>query len=467
MRVALPALGAIGLLLGGCSGVDHDAAFSGVRTIASERLGVQDLRWDHGTPADTATRDAVARLLESPLTADSTVQIALLNNRHLQASYEELGIAQADLVQAGLLENPSFSSDILIGNDAVSPSFRVVQNIISIVTRSSRRTVASSAFEQTKLETSQKVLDLAAEVRSAYYTVVADGQAIDLFRQVVSGSEAAAELSERQARAGNINRRDRSLQQAQYAQAVLELARVEAQAAGDREALTRLLGLSGDQVGWNIPGKLPDIPAEKPSFEELEKLAIERRLDLAGARQGFQAATYALELGRQLRFLSALGLGVSVVRDPDSGHWLKGPSIELTLPIFDQGQAKIASLESQRRREENIFVALAVDARSEVREAWMRLIAAQEAAMFYQTRMLPLQQQIVEETNRLYNGNLIGIYDLLKSRQDQIAGARDYIGAVKDYWLARSDLEKAIAGPLPGASTAAVPAHPHTFARGS
>ncbi len=247
---------------------------------------------------------------------------------------------------------------------------------------------------------------------------------------------------------------------AQYGQAVLELARVEAQMASDREPLNRLLGLSGDQVGWNVPGRLPDIPVQKLSFEGLEKLAIERRLDLDGARKGVESATYALELGQQLRFLSVLGLGVTLERDPDSGHWLKGPTIELSLPIFDQGQARIASLEAQRRREEKAFVALAVDARSEVREAWTRLSAAQEAATFYQNRMIPLQQQIVEETSRLYNGNLIGVYDLLKSRQDQIAIARDYIGVVRDYWLAHADLEKSVAGPLPGAPGAGVPAHP-------
>ncbi len=157
MRRGLLSLAVVGLLLGGCASPDPEAAFSGVRQTASERLGTQDIRWDRAALADTAVSDAVARLLENPLTAESAVQIALLNNRRLQASYEELGIADADLAQAGLVENPSFSSDILIGNDAVSPSFRVVQNVISLATRSARRTVASSAFERVKFETSQKV----------------------------------------------------------------------------------------------------------------------------------------------------------------------------------------------------------------------------------------------------------------------------------------------------------------------
>src|SRR5207302_311906 len=95
-------------------------------------------------------------------------------------------------------------------------------------------------------------------------------------------------------------------------------------------------------------------------------------------------------------------------------------------------------------------VALAVDVRSQVRDAWARLAAAQEAASFYQKTVLPLNRQILDENTRLSSGMLVGVYDLLRSRQDLINAERDYVGAVRDYWIARSDLEKALAGPLPG-----------------
>jgi cobalt-zinc-cadmium efflux system outer membrane protein len=430
--------------------VPPDAGFPDVQRIAAERLGQEHVRWDRGTPEDKAAREAVGRLLENPLTIGTAVQIALLNNRRLQADYESLGISQAELVHAGLLENPVLSTEILIGNGAVNPAFSVVQNVFGLVTRSARRMMSSSAFERTKYEVGNKLLDLAAEVRAAYYRLVADEQAVALFRQVVDASETAAELSQRQVQAGNATPRDQAMQQAQYAQSVLELSRTDAQIAGDRETLNRLLGLWGDQIAWNLPGKLPEIPPEQPAIDGLETLAIQRRLDLAGARQDLQTATYALDLGRQLGWLSVLGLGVKLERDPDSGKWLKGPVVEVTLPIFDQGQARMASLEAQQRRSEKAVVALAVDVRSQVREAWARLAAAQEAASFYQKTILPLNRQILAENIRLSSGMLIGVYDLLRSRQDLINAERDYVGAVRDYWIARSDLEKALAGPLPG-----------------
>lgn len=457
MTTKLATGAAVLLLLGGCANVDPDAAFSNVRQLASDRLGGREVPWNRGTAEDEAAQEAVARLLEKPLTVESAVQIALINNKRLQAEYEELGVAQADLVQAGLLENPSFSTEILVGNGAVNPSFSVVQDFVRIFTLSAQRAAASGALHGTQYRVANRILDVAAEVRPAYYKLVADQQAAELFRKVVAANEAAAELSQRQLQAGNVSRRDQALQQAQYARAALDLARTEAQIASDREALNRLLGLFGDQVTWNLPERLPAVPTTKPSLEGLETVAIERRLDLAGARQDLQTASYAVDLGRQLRWLSVLGLGVRLERDPDSGAWLKGPTVEFTVPLFDQGQARVASLEAQRRRSAKVVAALAVDARSEVRDAYARMAAAQDAANFFQTSILPLQQQVVDETTRLSNSMLISVYELLRARQDQVNAARDYIGALKDYWVARSDLEKALAGPLPGAADAEVP----------
>jgi cobalt-zinc-cadmium efflux system outer membrane protein len=357
------AIAAIMLALGGCASVDPAPAISEVQATVGQRLGTP-VQWDRGTSEDTAVREAVGKLLERPLTVDSAVQIALLNNRRLQADYEELGIAQADLVQSGLLTNPSFSAEILIGNNAVSPTFSVVQDFVSILTLTARRTGASSVFARAKYDLGNKILEIAASTRRAYYTVLADQQAVELLRQVMMATEAAAELSERQARAGNASRREQSLQQAQYAQAALQLSRAEAQVSGDREALNRLLGLFGDQVAWNLPDRLPDVPVGKPELAGLESAAIENRLDLAGAREDLQTATLAADLGRQLRFLSVLGLGVTIERLPENGKWLKGPRVELALPIFDQGQARIGALDAQRRRTERAYAALAVDRRS-------------------------------------------------------------------------------------------------------
>lgn len=445
LRLVMPAAA---LLFAGCASVDPTPAFESMQAEVAPRLGNPALRWDRGGPEDDAARAAVARLLERPLTADAAVQIALLNDRALQARYEALGLSQAALVQAGLLDNPSFGGELLTGAGGLKASVSVIQDFLGVVTLAARRTIAESELERAKAELGAHILDTAAAVRRTYYTVLGRQQTAGLLRQVVGATEAAAELAQRQALAGNASARDQALQQAHYAQATLELARLEAQIAGERERLNRALGLFGDQVTWNLPDRLPELPAGKPVLDGLESAAITHRLDLAGARRDVETARYTLELGRQLRWLSVLGLGVGAEREPDR-KWLVGPTVSLSVPVFDQGQGRVAALEAQRRRSEHLLAALAVEVRAELREAYVHLVAAHDTTAFYRAQVLPLHQRIVADSQRLYNGMLIGVYELLRSRQEQITAARDYVGALTEYWLAHAVLEKALAGPLP------------------
>jgi len=322
-----------------------------------------------------------------------------------------------------------------------------------VLTLPARRGIGARSFERAQLELAGKVLDVAGSVRTTYYRLVADAQAIELLRQVVEATEAAAELAERQVRAGTLPRREQALHQALYARAVLDLADAETQLGVDREGLNRLLGLWGPQTAWQLPDRLPEVPAAAPPLDGLEALAVTQRLDLAAARKHVEAATGSLELGRSTRFLSILGLGIVAERDGE-GTWRKGPKLELGVPLFDAGQARVAGLEAELRRRAEALAGLAIAIRSQVREASQQLAAAQAAVAHYRSVLLPLTQQILEETQRLYNGMLIGVYDLLRAKQEQITTARDYIGALRRYWVARAELERALGGPVPGRSGA-------------
>ena len=203
---------------------------------------------------------AIRRLLQQELSAETAVQIALLNNRRLQANYESLGIAQADLVEAGLLENPVFSIAVYSGHAGTITEASVVQDFVGVVSLSARKKVGQAAAERTALEVANNAIDLARQVQAQYFTVVGDAQALELTRQVVDATEAAAELAQRQRSAGNLSRRDQSLQQAFYAQMLLESAQAETQLVSDRERLNRLMGVWGRDTGWKTPTRLPSVP---------------------------------------------------------------------------------------------------------------------------------------------------------------------------------------------------------------
>jgi cobalt-zinc-cadmium efflux system outer membrane protein len=205
------------------------------------------------------------------------------------------------------------------------------------------------------------------------------------------------------------------------------------------------MGVWGADTNWTIPGRLPTIPENLPTMEALEKTAVSQRLDLAAARKNAEGLAQAAHLARQFRWLSPLGIGVKFKRDAD-GEKSYGPSIEFGLPIFSQGQSQIARLESERSRAEDLVTALAVEIRSEARESRTRLDALHRSVRHYEQALLPLQQTIVEETLKFYNGMLLGVYDLLLASQSQVQTGRQYIATSRDFWLAWTELERAVGG---------------------
>lgn len=446
----------LGLLaLGGCASVQPDARLPEVQGKVAERLG-QRVDWNRDQEQDRRARDATRDLLGRELSAEAAVQIALLNNRRLQARFADLGVAQADLVEAGLLDNPVFGAGALFQDAGTELELDVVQNFLSVFTLSARNKIGQAAAERAALEVSNEVLDLAARVQSQYFQVVGDAEALALARQVVTATGAAAEIAQRQYAAGNLSRREQSLQQAFYAQTLLEVAQAQAQLEVDREKLNRLMGVWGADTNWTIPGRLPPVPETLPALEALEKTAISRRLDLAAAKKDVEGLTHAVNLARQFRWLSPLGIGVKFKRDTD-GEQSYGPSIEFGLPLFNQGQTGIARLDSERRRAEDLVSALAVEIRSEARENRARLETLHRSVRHYQQALLPLQQTIVEETLKFYNGMLLGVYDLLLASQSQVQTGRQYIAASRDFWLAWTELERAVGGRIAIPSAAPPP----------
>ena len=453
LRAALVALLPV---LGACATVSAERVQSDLSQVVSQRAA-QPVDWNAGSPEDKKVRDAVQAMLADELTLDEAVAIALMNNRELQAALARAKIARADLVQAGLLENPTFGFSMLDGDVGVEREFTVFQDFLGVFTLAARKKLAAQELERTRLEVAQQALDLLSEVKHAYYGLVADKQAIELFEQVIDSTEAAAELAGRQHQAGNLSLREQALQQSFHAQSTLDGARAEARFGVDRERLNRLLGLWGANTGWQLPARLPEIPAALPPTATLESKSVSERLDLAGDRAAVEAVHMALGYTRQTRWLAALGIGFTVKRDAD-GSYARGPEIELGLPLFDRGQGRIARLEAELQDVEARYAQHAIAVRSEVRESALRAAAAHGAVMHYRNAVLPLAERAVDETLKFYNGMLVGVYELLSAQQSQVNAAREYIDAWRDFWIAWTDLEHAVGGSLPLSATSAAPA---------
>ncbi len=432
--------------LGGCATFSEDGGFGTVERTAKERIG-KSVKWARTDADRDAIDQRVAQLLGQALSVDDAVQVALLNNKGLQADFYDLGISEADLVQAGRLRNPHFSMLRARRGDDYKIEQALTFNIFSLVTMPLAREMEQRRFAQMQRQVAMDVLRLAAETRKAYFTAVAAGETARYMRQVRAAADAGAELARRMAQAGNWNRLDQAREQGFYADAALNVARAEQAQTVAREQFTRLLGLWGAQTRFKLPERLPDLPKTADDLPDVEQLAMEQRLDLQAVRLETEALAKHLGLTKTTRFVNALEFGPArVLEGQRSDPFKNGYELSFELPLFDWGGAKVAKAEAIYMQAVDRAAAAAINARSEVRETYQGYRTSYDIARHYRDEIVPIRKRIAEENQLRYNGMLIGVFDLLADTRAQIASVNAYIEALRDFWLAQSDLQMALIG---------------------
>ena len=465
LRVAALIAGAA--LLGGCASLSSslssslsprlspDGGFGDVEQTTKERIGKDLLRARGDADLDTIAR-RVIELTAKPLTVDDAVQVALLNNRGLQADFQELGITEAEVVQAGRLPNPGFSFGRTRQGDEREIERGLHFNLARLVAMPLIARLEARRFQQVKGRVAMGVLSLAADTRKAYFTALAAEETVRYMRQVKQAADASAELARRMEQVGNFNKLQRAREQAFYANAVLQLARVEQAQRSSRERLVRLLGVWGPQTQFTLPERLPDLPAAPLELPDVEQIAMAQRLDVQGAKLAAEQTASNLGLTRTTRFVNVLELGV-MRNSSNEAPTQRGWEIGFELPLFDWGGARVARAEAIYMQTLHRAAETAINARSEVREAYTGYRSAYDIARHHRDEIVPLNQRIAEENMLRYNGMLIGVFDLLADARTQIASVNAAIEALRDFWIAQADLDMALIG-KPTLAAAAGPA---------
>jgi cobalt-zinc-cadmium efflux system outer membrane protein len=194
-----------------------------------------------------------------------------------------------------------------------------------------------------------------------------------------------------------------------------------------------------------MSARLPDPPADEIAPTGLERRAIAQSLDLKLARDGMELAAKRLGITKPLGLLSEVELGAAAEQETD-GSWGVGPAFTLPIPIFSQGQPAVVAASAKLRQASQHYYALAVELRSGVRAAYQHMLAARQRSQYYRQVVMPLRQTIVQESQKQYNAMQISGFQLLQTRRNEIETAKDYLEAVRDYWLARAELEQILAG---------------------
>jgi len=444
---------AASLLAAGCAMVDPGAGVARVDATVRQHAG-SGVSWARDEQAAQHIDEQVAALLARPLAADDAVRLALLNHRGLQARLADLGIGEADLVQAGRLPNPGFGFARSSAGGEVEIERSLHFNLARLLLLPMAVRLEQRRLAQTEREVAADLLAHAAETRRAWVRAVSAAESVRYMRQVMEAAEASAELARRMEQVGNFNKLMRAREQGFYAEAALGLARAELAERSAREKLTRLLGLWGERTRFRLPDRLPDLPAEPADEPDIERRAIAQRLDVAAARLAVQASAENLGLTQATRWVDVFEFGLT----RESAHGeprRRGWEIGFQLPIFDSGDARAARAEAMHLQAVQRAAMTAVDARSQVREAYALMRGAYEIARHHRDEIVPLRKRIADEQLLRYNGMLIGVFELLADARAQVAAVAGAIDALRDFWLARADLDAALIGPVSPAPPAA------------
>lgn len=442
--------------LTGCATLSPQAGDEDINALLAERQSAT-VAWSKLGEPD-AEREALSQWLQQPMSADTAVRVAILRSPQLQREYARLGMARAEVLEAVQIRNPtlSLSREYPDPGSGYSRIAGLGMPLADLLMLPLRARLARLEFERAKLEIAAAVSNVARDVEQHWYRYVGAQQVADLRTAVAEGSVATAELAQRFFDAGNISRLQLAQEQAAASEARIEAAQARAEAARARLALNTVLGLSGDDAGWKTVDRLPMPVAEEDDPGQLAELARGSNLELLAARQQAEVLADALGITRRLRWLGGSEIGYEQEKEADGGR-LRGPTLSLELPVFNQGQARLARAEALLAGSLARVAQAELSTDNAVRLGAQAVRELRDVVAIHRDALVPQRERIVADSQREQNYMLIGVFELVQAKVREYDAYQGYLEAVRDYWLARVDLSRAVGQRLPSSSRAGEP----------
>lgn len=435
------------LTLAACANFSPDAGMAAVSERVAAGIGVEARKLT-GEEDFAAVRDRLAGYLSRPLTADVAVQVAVLNNRGLQAQYNTLGLSEAQYIAASLPANPTLGFLRMSGDGIVATEMHLSAELVSLLTVPIRRQLGEQQFEAAKFRAVDATFRLAADARRAFYRASAAQHVAVYLEHALETAATAAELTRRLAETGAATRLDQARAAALHLEVANQLRRARLDAQLSRETLSRLLGVWGPDIQYTLPAVLPALPRELQVVEDLEAEAVRRRVDLIAARHDLNATAQALGLTEATRFVSIVELsGIrGTDRGPDGATRTGGFEIAVQIPIFDLGEVRTRRAREMYMEAVNRLAERAINVRSEARAAFQAYHVTYDIARGYRDEIIPLRRIIDEEVLYRYNGMLIDVFQVLTTARESVASNIATIQAIRDFYIAETDFRAALLG---------------------
>ncbi|MCA2407960.1 TolC family protein [Rhizobium leguminosarum bv. viciae 248] len=450
------------LALSGCvTGTEYSRKEAGFTSVANKTATVtaKETVWIQNQNQARSAAAQVKSLLPrtKPLDVETAVQIALLNNKGLQAAYADLGDSAADAWQTTMFLNPTVAVGLTgIGTPGLE-AFKtvegaVVTNILALATKKRDIEIADTRFRQAQLNAAVRTLQLAADTRRAWINAVAAWENVGQLQRAQATADAASELAQKLGETGAMAKGAQAREHVFVAELAGETAKARLAARLTKEELTRLLGLWGSDLDYQVPNSLPSLPKVVVKRDTIEAEALRNRIDLQVAKLGLEATARSYGLTEATRYVTDLEIltGLETEREIEDGDKKVDTTgfaeLEFAIPIFDTGKARMRKAELAYMRAANQLAEKAVNVRSESRSAYQAYRSNYDIARHYRNSVVPLRTKVEEESLLTYNGMITNTFELLTDTRDKINSILLSVNAKRDFWLAEANLAPAIYG---------------------
>jgi cobalt-zinc-cadmium efflux system outer membrane protein len=375
------------------------------------------------------------------ISADEAVAIALWNNPLFQENLSKLGLARADLAQAGMLSNPTFSILFPLGPKQLE--FAATFPLEALWLRPRRVVVARFDAGRVADGLVQNGLDLVRDVHAGLSDLELARDRMSLGCEAVVLRERIGEITGGRQRAGEGSELEMLAARAEVARARDDVHRAEQDLAMLEERLLHLLGLMST-VSNGVFNPVAPVPAPVPapvSLADLERRALAARPDLRASELAVEAAGRRAGLARAEIF--ALSGIIDANASGKEGFEI-GPGLQLPIPILNQNQAGRTRATAEIERAAWNYLGTRQRVTLEVREAHARYQQASESLSHLSLQLVPALEELVRRSQKAYELGELSPLAVQENIRQLLAARLRQAELAADLRRARAELERSI-----------------------
>jgi cobalt-zinc-cadmium efflux system outer membrane protein len=378
-----------------------------------------------------------AKPLTGALTLSEAIDRTLTHNLTLVASAENLAIAQAQLAQAGLLQNPTLGQTgsfafPLYSHAGVTPFDLLVSQVINgFFLRPYKVAVAEAQRFQAGIDLASQAFELSQQCEAKYEELIHTVRNKRLAEKIADSYKRAFDAAQARAKVGMVPQPDVNRARLQYEDARRQIRHLQAQYERGAREMNWLMGISGTPL-WQLPEQAmgsATVVENLPREIFVEDLGNRYRLDLLRAELDLKVSEANLKLAK-LGMIPEIAVGVDVARDT-AKHWTVGPAgFSIQLPIFDTGRVSVILAEAQLRLATKTFAATRGQVGQDIRTAYENLQISGEDLTFYRSQQIPQEEENVNLAEKSFSLGNTDLDSLLNTLREYVTVLQAYEDAI-------------------------------------